>query len=203
MIFQLHCIQGEKIRRQNTWSKWVPSTAISKSSTHISSPAKNDELNENKTGSFEETEEFHSPNKSSGDYLALSADSKKESIVADARQHVDKPFVSGETQNFTSGNSNLRMGLDLNPNNENSCTENSNEQKKEILVLPNRDVIDIDGSANDFSSTLMLDEDLELELKMARDCHPSTLGRCYILDLPLSACFKCLFAMLCVWLWVF
>ncbi|XP_073291951.1 la-related protein 1A-like isoform X2 [Primulina huaijiensis] len=170
-------VQGEKIRRQNKWSKWVPSTAISKSSPPVTSPAKNDERNENKTGSFEETEEWHSPNESSGDYLFFSADSKKESVVADARQRGDKPFVHGETLNLTSGNINLRMGLDLKPNNKNRCTENSNDLKKEMPVLPNQDVIDIDASANVFSSTLMLDEDLELELKVSRDCLPSTLGR--------------------------
>ncbi|XP_073142897.1 la-related protein 1A-like isoform X3 [Henckelia pumila] len=170
-------VQGEKIRRQNTWSKWAPSTAISKSSPPVSTASKNDDLNDSKTDSFEETEEFHAPNKSSGDYLSISADSKKESVVADARQHGDKPFVSGETLNITSGNSNLRMALDLNPDNKNSCTENNNDPKKEIPVLMNQDVDDIDGSANDFSSTLILDKALELELKMARDCHNLTLGR--------------------------
>ncbi|KZV44433.1 Lupus la ribonucleoprotein isoform 1 [Dorcoceras hygrometricum] len=102
---------------------------------------------------------------------------KKKSVAANTRQHVDKPLVSREAQNFTLQNSNLRMGLDLIPDNKNICSKDGHDPKKEMPALPNLDVDDIQGSANGFSCTPLLDEDLKLEPKLARDCHPPNLGR--------------------------
>ncbi|KAK6164047.1 hypothetical protein DH2020_000911 [Rehmannia glutinosa] len=191
-------VQGEKVRRRNEWSKWIPASAISKFSSLISNAVKNDNLNDNKEDSPEGTKELPSPNGFSVDPLPLGQDCIKESGSNNTGQNRDKVLLSGETLQFASGNNNSSIGLDFQTDNRNNNTELNNDPNFPTLsegadsvksfVDKNRENIKMevlsdlkaqspDDSSNDFSSTFMLDEELELEQRTVRNDHSSTVER--------------------------
>ncbi|KAI3450077.1 hypothetical protein Pfo_006742 [Paulownia fortunei] len=190
-------VQGEKVRRRNEWSKWIPASVISKSSSLVSNAVKNDSLNENKD-SPERTKELCSPNEFSLDPLPLGEDCIKGASSNNTEQDGNKVLFSGETQNIASGNNNSGMGLDFQPDNGDNRTELNNDphfpaisqgadsvksiddkncENIKMQVLSNLKVQSPDDSSNDFSSTFMLDEELELEQRTVRNDHPSTVER--------------------------
>ncbi|KAK6153193.1 hypothetical protein DH2020_012832 [Rehmannia glutinosa] len=193
-------VQGEKVRRRNEWSKWIPASAISKFSSLISNAVKNDNLNDNKEDSPEGTKELPSPNGFSVDPLPLGQDCIKESGGNNTGQNRDKVLLSGETLKFASGNNNSSIGLDFQTDNRNNNTELNNDPNFPTLsegadsvksfVDKNRENIKMevlsdlkaqspDDSSNDFSSTFMLDEELELEQRTVRNDHSSTVERTF------------------------
>ncbi|KAG8371040.1 hypothetical protein BUALT_Bualt13G0045600 [Buddleja alternifolia] len=181
-------VQGEKVRRREEWSKWIPAPVISISSSLALNAVKIDNLNENRDSS-EETKELTSPNGKSVDHLPLSASTK------DTEQDKNKFLSSGEEQKFASVNSNTSMDLGFQPSNRKNSTELNNGpnlaavsqkpvsmksmkcENRNIQVLSNPNVKNLDDLSNDFPNTFMLDEELELEQKTLRNDHPSTVGR--------------------------
>ncbi|KAL2535957.1 La-related protein 1A [Forsythia ovata] len=131
---------------------------------------KNDELNDNIKDSSERTNEFSSPTGSSVDHLPSGEDSKMESVI-DTEQNKDEVQCGGKTQASALGDCNSSVGKDFE-----SSTIGGSENRK--MQLPsNLAVQNLDDSSNDFSSTFMLDEELELEQKILMKDHPSTVGR--------------------------
>ncbi|KAG8388908.1 hypothetical protein BUALT_Bualt02G0174200 [Buddleja alternifolia] len=169
-------VQGEKVRRRDEWSKWIPASFVSKSSSLVSNAVKNDNNNENKTNNSEGTEELPSPNRCSVEPLPPGEDCINGSVNYDTEENRDKVLFNGESQKIASG-CNLSTGLGLQPDNMNYGTELDNDSKfparsasVKSTIPENRD------SFNDYSSTFLLDEELELE-QTARNNHPSTVER--------------------------
>ncbi|PIM98011.1 hypothetical protein CDL12_29512 [Handroanthus impetiginosus] len=190
-------VQGEKVRRCNEWSKWIPASVISKSSSLVPNVVKNDNSNENGKYSSEIKEELPSPNGCS-DLLPSSEDVMKEPISNDTTQDKDKVLFSGVTHKIASGFSNSSLGLDFQPDNRNNSTELHNDsnlpaisqgadsvksivQKNfETIKMPELSNLNLqipDDSSNDFSNTFMLDEELSLEQRTSTNDHPSTMER--------------------------
>ncbi|GFP94235.1 la-related protein 1a [Phtheirospermum japonicum] len=138
-------IQGEKVRRRNEWSQWV-SSSDSKSTSIIS--------NEIKEDSPEGTNDLPSPNGLSVDPLPLDQDCRKEPSSNNTEQNRDKVLLSGETQTIASGSNNPSTGGDKNRG-----------KNLKMKAIPKLKAQSPDDSSNDFSSTFMLDEELELEPK--------------------------------------
>ncbi|XP_022898362.1 la-related protein 1A-like isoform X2 [Olea europaea var. sylvestris] len=190
-------VQGERLRRRDEWSKWIPSSVTDKSSSLVPNALKNDELNDNKKDSSEGINAFSSPSGSSVDHLPSGEDSQKESFN-DTEQNKDKVVFGGKTQAPAFGDCNSSVGKDFEANNKhngldlNKCssfpatTQGADSVKSSIIEgseniktpLPsNFAAQNLDDSSNDFSSTFMLDEELELEQKILLKDHPSTVGR--------------------------
>ncbi|PIN09426.1 hypothetical protein CDL12_17987 [Handroanthus impetiginosus] len=190
-------VQGEKVRRRNVWSNWIPASKISKSSSVAINAAKNDDHDENKKESSEGTIEVLPPNESSVDCLPLNADTVKSSISNDTEQSKNKILSSGKTH-VASGDSNSSMYLGVQLNNGNGDTELDCESNvlaisqgadsvqsislqncgnRKMQVLSNVTINNLDDPSDDLSNTFMLDEELELEQKTITTDHPSTAGR--------------------------
>ncbi|KAL0418436.1 UNVERIFIED_CONTAM: La-related protein 1A [Sesamum radiatum] len=177
-----YATKGDKVRRRNEWSRWIPASQTSKSSPVVTSMGKNDDHNDNKIHSSEGTMGLPPANRSAMDHLPGPTSNESE-------QSKDKVLSSGETQKVASGNCNsgMELGFLSNNNEQNSSAtqgadsvkpiilENSEHRKKQ--VSSNLDVQNMGNSSSDFSSTFMLDEELELEHKMTRNDHPSTVER--------------------------
>ncbi|CAA2968364.1 Hypothetical predicted protein [Olea europaea subsp. europaea] len=186
-------VQGERLRRRDEWSKWIPSVT-DKSSSLVPKALKNDELNDYKMDSSERTNEFSSPTGSSVDHLPSGEDSKNKS-VNDTDQNKDKVLFGGKTQASALGDCNSCVGNDFESNNKHNGldlnksssfpstsqgpdsvklsiiggSENRKTQMHSNLVVQN-----LNDLSNDFSSTFMLDEELEMEQKIVTKDHPST-----------------------------
>ncbi|KAL3620303.1 hypothetical protein CASFOL_035215 [Castilleja foliolosa] len=163
-------VQGDKVRRRHEWSKWIQAS-VSKSS----SPVRNNVNNvhdEKERDSCEGKIECPSPNRRSED-LPSSADVTEKSISSDAEQDKDRVLSSDEAPTVASGNSNSSMALDFQPNGDDGTQLNSESNCKSACLencesgmtkfLPNLNMKNSDDSTNDFSSTFLLDEELELE----------------------------------------
>ncbi|KAL8055646.1 hypothetical protein ABFX02_04G069000 [Erythranthe guttata] len=187
-------VQGERVRRRNEWSKWIPVSDISTSSL-VPDTVKNDNLNKNEKDVPEGKEELPSPNGLSVDTLDLGEDSDKKTISNNSEQVTDKVLCSGETPKFASikSSSNRRINFQsvdrknstepYNAPNSPAISQGPNFVKsivdkkygsKKIQSTSNRNV---DDSYSDFSNTFMLDEELELEQGTSRDAHPSNVER--------------------------
>ncbi|KAL6527856.1 hypothetical protein OROMI_029667 [Orobanche minor] len=181
-------MQGEKVRRRHEWSKWIPAS-ISKSLSLIRNDTNTDDLDETKKDCCEGKMECLSPNKSSEGHVPLNADVTKNPNNNDTEQVKDIVLSSDETPKVASGNSNsiVALGFQLNngtdgiqSNNESKCNSVilENCESGTMQVLPDLSVKNLNDSLNDFSSTFMLDEELELEQAAIRNYHPS-IGRAH------------------------
>ncbi|KZV30589.1 la-related protein 1-like [Dorcoceras hygrometricum] len=166
-------VQGEKIRRRNEWSNWIPASVTSKSASFVSDALRKDDADENKKENSED---------------ALKNDdldeNKKESSEETERVN---SLRSEEVQNFTLENRSENFGVE--PSNVSKFPAVSQDadslksfvlencEKRKTPVLSNLDVHNLDGSSDDFCNTFMLDEELDVEPKMARACNHSTVGR--------------------------
>ncbi|KAL8029471.1 hypothetical protein ABFS82_14G224000 [Erythranthe guttata] len=189
-------VQGEKVRRRNEWSKWIPVSLVSKSSSHVRDAVNNDDSNENKRDN-KETMKLPPSNGSSVVPTLSSADIVKGSINYDTEQSEDKVLACGEAQKVTLGNSNSSMGLGFQPDDGNDSTKHYDEsifpavaqgagtvtsivpvnhESKEMQVCSDQHVKNLDDLSND-SSNIMLDEELEVEQKRIENDHPSSLER--------------------------
>ncbi|XP_057802054.1 la-related protein 1A isoform X2 [Salvia miltiorrhiza] len=128
--------QGEKVRRRNEWSKWIPTSADHQAS-HGSNVGKNDSISENRGDCPEGLNEVPSSNGFTLDPDQLDISQGDDS----AKSSVDKNCKSSRMQ-------------------ANSCLN-----------------VQLNDLSNDFSSTFMLDEELELEQGTVRSDRPSTLER--------------------------
>lgn len=119
------------MRRRNEWSKWIPASLISNSSSTVKSATKKDDHNKNGKGSPEGTTELPPPHRSSVDPLPLSADIVEDFMNDSTEQSEDKIQSSGETQNITSENCNSITGLGFQPSNGNDSTGHYNDDTEQ------------------------------------------------------------------------
>lgn len=173
------------MRRRNEWSSWIPNSLDSESASIVGNSVNNDQ-NENKT-------EILPSYGSSVDSPPLAPDTMKNSI-----NNLTEQSKESEEQRGTLGISISRIELACQPNAENDINVLNNESNflatslgaesvksvtsknggnKKVQVLSNLKVKNFCESSSEFSSTFMLDEELELEQKSSGHDHPSTAGR--------------------------
>ncbi|KAL8527335.1 hypothetical protein ACS0TY_005267 [Phlomoides rotata] len=156
-------LQGEMIRRRNEWSKWIKPSAIRESSSLASNAGKNDNLKENKECSPEGKKELPSPNGFTVDPLGPGEDCTEETTDNNTAQNRNNSAELNSDQNCPA----IPQGVD-------SARLNVGRNCESIKMQVNSRMND---SFNDFSSTFMLDEELELEQKTVKNNHPSALER--------------------------
>ncbi|GFP97603.1 la-related protein 1a [Phtheirospermum japonicum] len=164
-------VQGEKVRRRHEWSRWIQAS-VSKSSSPVRNNVNNDVHDEINRDICEGKIECP-PIRSSVGHLPLSADVTEKSIDSDAEQVKDRVLSSDEAPTVASGNRNSSMSLGFQPNGDDDTQLNSESNCKSVClencesgtmqVLPHLNVKKSDDSTDDFSSTFLLDEELELE----------------------------------------
>lgn len=155
------------MRRRDDWSKWI-SKSMNNEFSSLPNSVNIDNQKENKKDSPDGTTELHPTEEISTGSLSLAVDAVESSMVslslaADAVENPIKNSTNhskdNKEQRAALGNSNSRIELSCLPNSENPKVMNFGE------------------SSNDFSSTFMLDEELDLELKPKGHDHPFTAGR--------------------------
>ncbi|XP_004241387.1 la-related protein 1A isoform X1 [Solanum lycopersicum] len=138
-------VKGDKLRRRDEWSKWVSASADQKSSPltpvehSVGKVIKKDEVNENKEDGFQVR--FSQENRV-GELASLEKHAKKVSVFSKAETSRKKSGFRGPTHRVDKGSGDARMVMASNVVEEN-----------------------VDDLSNDFSSTFMLDEEMELENK--------------------------------------
>ncbi|XP_009773869.1 la-related protein 1A [Nicotiana sylvestris] len=138
-------VKDDKLRRRDEWSKWVSASADQKSSPlspveHLVGKVvldiKNDEVNENKEDGTQVTSSQE--NRSVGELPLLEKQAKKVSVFGKAENSRKKSGFHGSTHRLDKGSGDSRMVMASDA---------------------------VDDLSNDFSSTFMLDEEMELEHK--------------------------------------
>ncbi|KAL0435278.1 UNVERIFIED_CONTAM: La-related protein 1A [Sesamum radiatum] len=166
-------VQGESVRRRNEWSKWIAASVNSKSSARISDAVKNDNVNENNKDP-EVTKEFSSPNGCSADHLPAGEDCINETFSEDIEEKKDKP-------NNRNNSNELKNGSDFPAISQEADSVKSSIHKNCVNIamqlLSNPNEQSPDDSSNDFSSTFLLDEELELEQRTVGNGHSSIVER--------------------------
>ncbi|XP_051120482.1 la-related protein 1A-like [Andrographis paniculata] len=152
-------VKGEKVRRRNEWEKWIPTTL---KKNEVTDAVERDDHNENKRDNY--------------DGLPLNEDATKQSIDNDIVLSKNKALSSGEAQKFAPRDSTSSIKLDSN-NDRPKFASISQEDDSAKSVAPvscenwqspapsNLKSKNLEDSSNDYSSTFMLDEELELEYK--------------------------------------
>lgn len=146
------------MRRRNEWSKWITASDINKSSSPHSHATKNDNFNEK-----DSIKELPLPNKCSAESPTAGEDPTTQSI-RNSGQNKDGIHSFDGSQRLAPGNI-ASAGL-------------ANRKH----VLSDSDGPNLYDSHNDFSSTFMLDEELEVE-QTGRNNHHSTADRYSMFDL--------------------
>ncbi|KAL3530103.1 hypothetical protein ACH5RR_009425 [Cinchona calisaya] len=169
-------VQGDKVRRHDEWSKWIShksfpvvhSSPKSLEKTDSALDASN-ELNDDKEDIFERTNQISARNESVVDYTSLSGDNNNGS-VNDAEKNSSN-FSSDQGMDSASNNKCTGFGSNNAPIanlcgtllvESNVCEGHENR----IMGLPSDSTVQkLEDLTNDFSSTFMLDEELEFEHK--------------------------------------
>lgn len=158
------------------------------------------ELNHEKEDSFEGTNQISRRNESLVDHTSSSRDTDNVSVSNDADKNLPKFSSDQENQAFHTGNDVSSVGLELpsiykctsfGPNNATTAYSHGTPSMKSdvydsheniIVELPSNSATQkLEDLSNDFSSTFMLDEELELEHKTVNK-RLSTTGRYYMLS---------------------
>lgn len=138
-------VKGDKLRRRDEWSKWVSTSADQKSSPStpvehsVGKVIMNDEVNENKEDGIQVR--FSQENRV-GELASIEKHAKKVSVFSKAETSRKKSGFHGSTHRVDKGSGDARMVM------------------ASDVVEQN-----VDDLSNDFSSTFMLDEEMELENK--------------------------------------
>lgn len=147
-------VKGDKLRRRDEWTKWVSVNADQKSSPStpvehsVGKVIKNDEVNENKEDGVQTT---FSQENHVGELASLDKHAKKVSVYSNAETSRKKSGFHGLTHEVDKGSGDART-----------------------VVASGVVEQNVDDLSNDFSSTFMLDEEMELEHKKDQ---PSLSGR--------------------------
>lgn len=142
------------MRRRDEWTKWVSVNADQKSSPStpvehsVGKVIKNDEVNENKEDGVQTT---FSQENHVGELASLDKHAKKVSVYSNAETSRKKSGFHGLTHEVDKGSGDART-----------------------VVASGVVEQNVDDLSNDFSSTFMLDEEMELEHKKDQ---PSLSGR--------------------------
>ncbi|RDX84741.1 La-related protein 1A, partial [Mucuna pruriens] len=183
-------VQGDKIRKRNSWSKWIRvSSGNSESSAAqtqqsqlidgaVNSVENSDAVEDKTRGTSEGNlkvavhnsilSEHNQPNKDTVQVSHMDQEQNTESHHSNDKSHA----VTGESVKFR----------DFGTTNNNLCCHSQETEPKifnnnevgNMDVLTNMDVRDL---SNDFGNTFMLDEEIELEQKMLKKNELSSSGR--------------------------
>ncbi|XP_042002607.1 la-related protein 1A-like [Salvia splendens] len=143
--------QGQKVRRLNEWSKWIPTSADHQISPG-SSDGKSDGITENRGDCAEGLKEVPSSN-------ALG------------------PMQLGENCTSESVGDNTDQNRDISQGADSAKSSVDKNSKNQSMQTNSRHNVHLNDLSNDFSSTFLLDEELELEQGTERSDRPSTLER--------------------------
>ncbi|KAK6246928.1 hypothetical protein QUC31_018493 [Theobroma cacao] len=176
-------VQGDKIRRRDEWSKWIP--ASSKTSLSSEAPATRYEFVENVTDSCGNgnTNEDNSRDTSeenlkfpldSGSLEHVSPEGNAAEVThRNNCKHADVPvLLNGEKQSFSGGNGDLNRKLLADFRIKLSDADQSQgvgpvrfTDHRSVEISSDVTVQNVADLSNDFAHTFMLDEELELEQK--------------------------------------
>lgn len=191
------------MRRRVEWSKWISKSVNNESTSIDGNFVDKDNGKQNTKDSPDGTTEIRPTNKSLGD-LSLAADAVENSLKSSTDHN-----KNSKDQRIALGNSKSRIELgclltsvnNINVlNNGSNCPETSlgadpvestvfkNGRNKEMQTLSNPKAKNFGESSHEFSSTFMLDEELELEQKTTGHAHPSTAGRYMMISSCLILC---------------
>ncbi|XP_027329145.1 la-related protein 1A isoform X2 [Abrus precatorius] len=177
-------VQGDKIRKRNNWSKWIrvpsgnsgSSTAEIQQSQHVEGAANS---LENSDAVGDKTKKTSEANLNDGDHNSILAEhnqSNKDTLqVSHNSQELNNESKHSSDKSHTvTGESIKFCDLDTTDNNL-SCHSQETEPKIfDNYEIGNTDVLtdlDIRDLSNDFGSTFMLDEEIELEHKIDLSCN--------------------------------
>ncbi|CAL0317559.1 unnamed protein product [Lupinus luteus] len=181
-------VQGDKIRKHNNWSKWIQvSSRVSGSSA---AQIQQSQLVEDTTNSFENADAVGDKTKEAAETNPEDA-AQNASLVEHIQSNSDTPQASHKNKeqdteshhsidkSLTMINDNIKFSGFSTTNNRVCCPSQETETKtfegKETGdVLADRDIRD---HSNDFSSTFMFDEDIELEEKLLKKTERSSSKR--------------------------
>ncbi|XP_051143582.1 la-related protein 1A-like [Andrographis paniculata] len=161
-------VKDEKVRRRNEWSKWILTSPSIGSLLTDANPVQNIDNNENQREVSTGTSEFPPP---SGCPIVDVGEIKKP-VSNDIEEANDGALTNVETQKHPSGDDNSIKDLDFQPNNTKLNSVGSQRGDLIKSVSP-----ELDDFSNDFSSTFMLDEELDQEQRLTNNDHTSTMGR--------------------------
>lgn len=187
-------LQGDKIRRRDEWSKWIPASADSTLTSKPQSPL--GQLVGKSMSAMEST--------ASDDKVEPSSDVKNlmEHVPSNnMKQESNSVLVDGASLVFTGGHGNSNVNLTSESSRKSSylgtsyhstCSDHSQgsdpvrfdehvtegtEKSSDVAVK------NLDDLSNDFANTFMLDEELEFEHKtMKKDVHSSVRRYFNLLD---------------------
>ncbi|KAK7276600.1 hypothetical protein RIF29_17743 [Crotalaria pallida] len=178
-------VQGDKIRKRNGWSKWIQ--VSSGNSASSDAQIEQSKLVEDATNSFENGESAGDNTKEASEASPKDAaqhaslvehiQSNKDRFqvshmnqVQDAESHLSNDKPLGESVKFSDSDTTINSLCCYSEETEHKISEDNETGD----VLADMDIRDL---SNDFSNTFMLDEEIELELKMPKKTGISSTER--------------------------
>ncbi|XP_059625073.1 la-related protein 1A [Cornus florida] len=192
-------VQGDKVRRRDEWSKYIPPSTDQTPEELLVEKAtivlKNNELNEGDSkGTCKGTAEFPSSNGILVEHLLSGNITQKVSFNGNGEDNREKSLYYGEKQVFGVGNDDSSRGSNSDSNimpsglrtigcfPDTDCSlrtepatfvDHEIHKTESIEVPSNMPEQNLDDLSNDFASTFMFDEELELERRMIKKDHLS------------------------------
>lgn len=179
-------VQGDKVRKREEWSKWVPASAENKLSSAAVNPMEQPEDNVTNALSGDTTK----ANSGGTDESPLRKDSlvtKSLSVDINGHHNTEKVQIDSGTQAFDGLTGDLSMrqcgsnikpvdlqntraspGLDCSERQKAKPIDRESHENESIKVPSNLVVGNLDNLCNDFASTFMFDEELEHEQKTSK-----------------------------------
>ncbi|XP_052209933.1 la-related protein 1A isoform X2 [Diospyros lotus] len=192
-------VQGDKIRRRYEWSQWIPALAEEKLSSAANRPQeppadKGTVVLEN---DFDERYKKPANDESLVDQLSVEKDDKKMSTNCSAEQNSELVLSDGGTQGCSVENIDLSKGLSSESGinfsdpglNDVPVSPNFQQESEPSRMSTRKDhqmkskapsdfaTQSLDDLSNDFASTFMLDEELELEQRTRKKDRLSSVRR--------------------------
>ncbi|KAG8496258.1 hypothetical protein CXB51_009321 [Gossypium anomalum] len=179
-------VQGDKIRRRDEWSKWIPvgsTTLLSEAQATQYQPKENvtdscgNDLNEDNSKDICE-ENFNIPLESGSlDHVPAEGNHAEVMYKSNRKHAAVQVQLDGEKRAFSGGNGNLNRKLTVDSNIKFSDIDQlqgidrirfNYHRTESVELSPDVIVQNVADLSNDFAHTFMLDEELELEQKTTK-----------------------------------
>ncbi|KAA3456663.1 La-related 1 [Gossypium australe] len=180
-------VQGDKIRRRDEWSKWIPvgstTTLSSEAQATQYQPKENvtdscgNDLNEDNSKDICE-ENFNIPLESGSlDHVPAEGNHAEVMYKSNRKHAAVQVQLDGEKRAFSGGNGNLNRKLTVDSNIKFSDIDQlqgidrirfNYHRTESVELSPDVIVQNVADLSNDFAHTFMLDEELELEQKTTK-----------------------------------
>uniref|UniRef100_A0A5B7AQ06 Putative la-related protein 1A n=1 Tax=Davidia involucrata TaxID=16924 RepID=A0A5B7AQ06_DAVIN len=193
-------VQGDKIRRRDEWSKWISPSAEHKLSSAAQTPQEqlmekatvalknNGFNNETSKGTSGGTNEFSSTNEGLVEHLSSYRDTQNVSINGNAEHNREKVPCDGDSSRQLNCESNIKSSdldaVDGSPYPDSSqgaeparFVDHESHKSESMELISNFAELNMDDLSDDFASTFMFDEELELEQRMIKKDHLSSIRR--------------------------